>query len=262
MSASKTALVLGGGGMFGAYQAGVWSVLASRWQPDLIIGASIGAINGWAMAGGCDPAEWIEQWLDLKEAESPQWRFPWPPHRGMVDAERFEGFVRRIHARYQPRTPYALTVTSMPGMRPRVFAAPSIDWRHLAASCAVPVVMPQYALDGQWYSDGGLLGSVPLWAAAELGADVAIGINILPHGPRWLRPVQASLRAIGRHRHTPRPGLQALIIEHPQRLGSTTDSFRWTREKALRQVQLGTEDALQAWPSMERLLKQSHPQTF
>ena len=41
-----TALVLSAGGMYGAYQAGAWRVLAERFQPDLIVGASIGAVNG------------------------------------------------------------------------------------------------------------------------------------------------------------------------------------------------------------------------
>ena len=44
------ALVLSAGGMFGAYQVGAWKVLADVFQPDLIVGASIGAVNGWAIA--------------------------------------------------------------------------------------------------------------------------------------------------------------------------------------------------------------------
>jgi predicted acylesterase/phospholipase RssA len=42
----KRALVLSGGGMFGAWQAGAWSVLARHFQPDLVVGASAGSLNG------------------------------------------------------------------------------------------------------------------------------------------------------------------------------------------------------------------------
>src|SRR5437667_282201 len=49
---TRTALVLSGGGMFGAWQAGAWKALASRFQPDLVVGASVGSLNGYAIAGG------------------------------------------------------------------------------------------------------------------------------------------------------------------------------------------------------------------
>jgi len=46
----KTALVLSGGGMFGAWQAGAWSALAPAFQPDVVVGASAGSLNGYAIA--------------------------------------------------------------------------------------------------------------------------------------------------------------------------------------------------------------------
>ena len=59
----KTALVLSGGGMFGAWQAGAWRALAGRFAPDLIVGASVGSLNGYAIAGGATPDELAEFWL-------------------------------------------------------------------------------------------------------------------------------------------------------------------------------------------------------
>src|ERR1035441_622902 len=56
------ALVLSAGGMFGAYHAGAWNVLSRRFQPDLVVGTSAGALNGWAIAGGCSPAELLDMW--------------------------------------------------------------------------------------------------------------------------------------------------------------------------------------------------------
>ena len=50
-----TALVLSAGGMFRGYQAGAWKVLRSRLRPDIVIGASAGALNGWAIAGERSP---------------------------------------------------------------------------------------------------------------------------------------------------------------------------------------------------------------
>ena len=61
---SKTALVLSAGGMFGAYQAGAWRELSACFQPDMVVGTSVGALNGWVIAGGCPPEELIRFWAD------------------------------------------------------------------------------------------------------------------------------------------------------------------------------------------------------
>ena len=50
-----TALVLSAGGMFAAWEAGVWKALSGRFQPDVIVGTSAGAWNGWAIAGAPRP---------------------------------------------------------------------------------------------------------------------------------------------------------------------------------------------------------------
>ena len=42
----KTALVLCGGGSKGAFEVGVLKVLLQHWMPDIVLGTSVGAING------------------------------------------------------------------------------------------------------------------------------------------------------------------------------------------------------------------------
>ena len=50
-SASKTALVLAGGGSLGAVEVGMLQVLIEAGiSPDLVVGASVGAINGVHLA--------------------------------------------------------------------------------------------------------------------------------------------------------------------------------------------------------------------
>ena len=58
------ALVLSAGGLWAAWEVGAWKVLRERFQPDLIVGASAGAWNGWAIASGCTPEELEREWLD------------------------------------------------------------------------------------------------------------------------------------------------------------------------------------------------------
>jgi predicted acylesterase/phospholipase RssA len=64
-------LVLSGGGARGAFQVGVWEVLATHprgldgRQPECISGTSAGAINGALIAAGRTPREMLDFWLSL-----------------------------------------------------------------------------------------------------------------------------------------------------------------------------------------------------
>jgi len=72
-------LVLSGGGGRGAFHAGVYKYLMeanksgvddehqSVWQPDIVVGTSIGAVNGAAIAQGISAEELEQFWLSLRE---------------------------------------------------------------------------------------------------------------------------------------------------------------------------------------------------
>ncbi|MEH6637551.1 MAG: patatin-like phospholipase family protein, partial [Halioglobus sp.] len=67
----KRALILSGGGGRGAYQVGVWRRLQEiGWQPDIVCGTSIGAINGALIGSGWDARRLEAFWesLDRKRA--------------------------------------------------------------------------------------------------------------------------------------------------------------------------------------------------
>jgi NTE family protein len=72
-------LVLSGGGGRGAFHAGVYNYLMQgdkpgiaashqgAWQPDIVVGTSIGAVNGAAITQGISPSELESFWLSLRE---------------------------------------------------------------------------------------------------------------------------------------------------------------------------------------------------
>jgi NTE family protein len=71
----KTAIVLGGGGVLGAFEVGMLRALAEAGiQPDVVVGTSVGAINGVFVAAGPDSAaarlDELWQGADLQEAFS------------------------------------------------------------------------------------------------------------------------------------------------------------------------------------------------
>jgi predicted acylesterase/phospholipase RssA len=225
------ALVLSGGGLFGAWQAGAWSELIDHVTPDLIVGASVGSLNGYVIASGATPAELKAMWLEPSFA-----RFADLPSN-----------IRRMMSHYTPRIPLAITAVELPRMKPRIFRDAEITWRHLAASCALPVALPQVRIGDHWYSDGGLLGALPLWAAAELGAKKMIALQALPQPTSWwLGKATNAFRAVAGHNPPVPPGIEILEISPGQRLGSIRDTVQWKRGNIERWIKQGAEDAAKA----------------
>jgi NTE family protein len=220
------ALVLSGGGLFGAWQAGAWSALAGRLQPDLIVGASVGSLNGYLIASGAQPDDLRALWLDP----------------GFAKFRDLQPNIRLMMSRYTPRISFAITVTDLLRLKPKIFRDEQITWRHLAASCALPGVLPQIRIGGRLYSDGGLLNPLPVWAAVELGATRIVGLHALPELPSaWLRVLARPFR--GRHNPPLPAGLELNVICPKRTLGSLSDSLHWKRDNIERWLAQGAEDA-------------------
>jgi predicted acylesterase/phospholipase RssA len=223
------ALVLSGGGLFGAWQAGAWSVLRDHIRPDLIVGASVGALNGYVIASGGTLEELRSMWLD-------------PAFAHFAD---LASNIRRMMARFTLRLPFAITAVELPRMIPRIFRDSEITWRHLAASCALPFALPQVRIGAHWYSDGGLLGALPSWAAAELGATQIIGLQALAQPTSWwLGQATRAFRAVAGHNPPVPPGIEVLEIHPAGRLGSIRDTIQWKRSNIERWLDQGAEDAV------------------
>jgi len=215
--------------MFGSWQAGVWRGLASRLGPaDLIVGASVGSLNGYAIAGGATPKELCGFW-----------RAP--------EVGRFRDLPRTIRIlmeRYPLRMEYALTLTDLAAMKARIVRGPDVTWRHLAASCAIPGLLPQQRIGGRWYSDGGLLNPLPAWAAADLGATRIIAVHALPEVPSVvLRPFVKGFRKVFGHHPALPEGVQLITVQPERPLGSVRDALVWKLENVERWMALGEEAA-------------------
>jgi NTE family protein len=247
----KTALVLSAGGMFGAYQAGVWSVLADCFEPDLIVGASIGAVNGWAIAGGCPPAELIDRWLTLDCAANYRWRFP--IRGGVLDGRSVMASVDDVYAKYRRRVDCAVVVTDLARLRPRIFRNEDVTAALLRASTAIPCIFDQVRIGNKLYSDGGLLNALPIWAAAELGADTIIAVNAMTRLPGLLPNLFVdTVRWISGFRAETPAHAEVIRITPRGFLGTGLDILNWKRENTERWIEQGRRDALEQKPSIER----------
>ena len=229
---SKRALVLSGGGLFGAYEAGAWSALESHFRPDLVVGASIGALNAWPIAGGASGDDLSQRWLNLNMDSIAQARQP----------------IEEIFSAYQPRIDVCVVLTDVLRLRPRSFLNQRITARHLAASCAIPFLLPAQRIDGVWYADGGLLNSLPLNAAIEQGATEIVAINVWAPLPWWWFNAAHALRFVTGNRIRAPKGVKIHLLTPRKFLGSIRDSAVYKRENIQRWIEQGRLDATKHFP--------------
>ena len=245
----KTALVLSGGGMFGAYQAGAWKALGREFAPDIVVGASIGALNGWYIASGT-PAEELERlWLDPASGEVMAYRPLLSQWRSVLDPRPLERRAKFLVNNYTPRVEYGVALVQWPWLRPKLVRNGEVTWRHLVATCSIPAGYPPVRIGGALYCDGGLLEATPVWAAAEMGATRVIAVNasrfIPPPGVGMMRK---GVRFLGK-RATPPMATEVVMITPAEHLGRMSDGAAWRRENIRRWIDMGEADAAAAMKS-------------
>ncbi|WP_336215884.1 patatin-like phospholipase family protein [Nonomuraea sp. LPB2021202275-12-8] len=192
------AVVVGGGGVLGAAQVGVGYALEQRgFVPDLIIGTSVGALNGAiAAAHPGKAAPWLElMWTHVRRREV----FPlgYLSSRASIFADRG---LRRLIARAglpsrieQLEIPFTAVATDLATGDLALLDHGDLE-SALLASAAIPGVLPPVDREGRTLVDGGVAAFVPVRAALQAGA---ASVVVLSTGPQsWpLRPAIPSRRA-------------------------------------------------------------------
>jgi len=162
----------------------------------------------------------------------------------VASLHRLEASLRLLTHGRHPQVDYAVVVTDLLRLKPRIFRGREVTWRHLAASCAVPLVFPPVRIDGRSYLDGGLLNPLPVYAAVELGATQILALQALPEIPSvLLKPFVFGFRGIFGVRPPLPAGVQLTVLEPGMRLGSLRDALRWKRDNVERWLEQGCQDA-------------------
>jgi NTE family protein len=232
-SSMSAALVLSAGGLWAAWEVGAWKVLRDRFKPDLIVGASAGAWNGWAIASGCTPEELEQMWLDPKAGAVMSVGLH---ATGILRGGPLLEAARDLFARFQPKMPFALTIVEVPSLRSHIVRESEIGPLHLAATAAIPFGFPPVEIDGRRYVDGGFRAGLPLWAAEELGATRAVALNVLTAPVfRLLYRVMHGKRASAR--------MQVTLVEPAGGLGALRGAVQWDAGNIRRWIAQGERDA-------------------
>lgn len=184
-----TAFVLGGGGLLGAHEVGMLRALSEAGiRPDLVVGTSIGAVNGAFIAA--DPGRAAGQLAELWRGESVREVFS---ETVLGRAVRLVRSGTHLHAVEPLRRQFAdtLGVEDFADLAlPFHCVAASIEhasarWFStgplvpaVMASCAVPGLLPPAEIDGLHYFDGGLVDSIPVGKAVALGASTVYVLHV------------------------------------------------------------------------------------
>jgi NTE family protein len=184
-----TAFVLGGGGLLGAHEVGMLRALAEAGvRPDLVLGTSIGALNGVLVAA--NPADaaarlsrmWQGEELRLAFSEK-LWGRAARLVRSGTHLHSLEP-LRRVLAGVLPgagfselELPFQCVAASIEGATARWFSSGPVV-PAVMASCAVPGLLPPVEIDGTHYFDGGLVDSIPVGRAVALGASTVYVLQV------------------------------------------------------------------------------------
>jgi NTE family protein len=187
---TRTAFVLGGGGVLGAAEAGMaWALLEAGVIPELICGTSIGAINGAALAADPTPAgaqELLTMWEQLAAdgvlSTSLVGQVVEIVRSGTSlhgNAELRQRLCESIpvHTFEELVVPFECVAASIEGAREHWFCSGDLIDAVLA-SCALPGVFPPVEIAGEHFFDGGLVNSVPLGRAVQHGADTVWVLHV------------------------------------------------------------------------------------
>lgn len=187
----KRALVLSGGGGRGAYHVGVYKYLEEiGWKPDIVVGTSIGAVNGAMIVSGLSAGEMEREWRALTTDQIHRVRLnplEYVEQPGLLDNSPWAKTLERQISFHKVRTsPMAFRVatTDITCGQLHIFRNEEITVRHILASCSIPIVYPWTAVDERACWDGAVVANTPLRPAIDEGAEDIVVVLLSPVGAR------------------------------------------------------------------------------
>lgn len=180
--AVTTAFVLGGGGHLGAHEVGMLRALLERGvRPDLVVGTSVGALNGAVVAttGDLSAVERLtDLWTSIDRSRVldtslvAQVRNVVRARTHLHDASGLRRLVAEavgVERFDQLVVPFECVAASIERSAARYFSSgPLVD--AILASSAVPGLLPPVRIGDEHFLDGGLVSSIPLDRAVARGA--------------------------------------------------------------------------------------------
>ena len=180
MRKPKIGVALGGGAARGWAHIGVLKALAKAGlEPDIVAGASIGAV-----VGGCYAADELEALEDFARTLTRRRIFSFLDFNfagsGLISGQRLgsrlERHLQHIMIEEMPREFVAVATEFGSGHEIWLNRGPLVD--AMRASYAIPGVFKPVKTGERWLFDGALVNPIPVSVCRALGARVVIAVNL------------------------------------------------------------------------------------
>jgi NTE family protein len=196
VSRARIGLALGSGSARGWAHIGVIDALIEAGiEPDIVCGASMGALVGAAYVAGQLPrlrlwaqtSTWreIARLMDVRLSGG-----------GLINGRQVVALLRRLDIAEPIESyarNYAAVATDLATGR-EIWLQSGPIHEAVRASIALPGILSPVRIDGKWLVDGGLSNPIPVSVCRALGADVIIAVNLNGDllGRRYTEPEPAT----------------------------------------------------------------------
>ena len=191
MTQPQVVVVMSGGGVKTAAHVGAWRALREvGLEPSHIVGTSMGAIVGAALASGRSPEALASDLAGIKRGDvaalNPLALLAGIRARSVLRAAPLRRVIERIvpARRFDElRLPLTTTATDLDTGDLALFGAggeeaPLLDV--LYAGAALPMYYPPTVIGGRRLGDGGIRAVLPLEVAARIACDLVVAIDVGP----------------------------------------------------------------------------------
>jgi NTE family protein len=197
-------LALSSGAAKGFAHIGVIQVLEENGiEVDIIAGTSMGAYVGACWAYGCDGPE-LERLARELEGRWSLWSLidpAFPPRRGFLRGfavkKRLMRSLGDAHFGDLVR-PMRIVAANLATLERMVFSGGEVA-AAVHASIAVPGICVPITIDGETYTDGGIVDPLPVDVLREMGVSRILAVNVIPTPDRIRYGLQAELE-LARHK--------------------------------------------------------------
>lgn len=171
-------LVLSGGGVKGVAHLALLEYLEEMGIPiNAISGSSAGALVGALYCSGLSTKEILAFFKT-----TPIFRYTWlnPRKAGIFDSEKYAVILDdKIKYKFEDlHIPLTICATNIEQNQPVYFNKGDIV-KPLLASCAIPAVFSPVAINGELYSDGGIMDNFPVYPFLEQSPPI-VGSYVCP----------------------------------------------------------------------------------
>lgn len=179
----KVGLSLGGGAARGIAHIGVIKALSDYNIPiHCIAGTSAGSMVGGLYAAGLSPDYLIEHIQKLRWTDFASFHFS---RRGMFSSTPIEHLVQKHAGTLTLKDlaiPFAALATNILTGEAEVLDHPDMELSQvIKASASFPGIYDPAEVMGKFYCDGGAGANVPSSVVRQMGADVVIAVDVIPH---------------------------------------------------------------------------------